>query len=367
MGASFFDLDVLLDNVPGGCWAAIARNDARRLAYAATPEEVLQLAKDLGESDPIVVRVPKGEPSLLREEPPELAPPPYGGISDAWQAGNVVPFLGAGASRIGQGEGSAALPSSAELADFLAVGVNYPSRLPHERDLARISSLYENLIGRPTLKSKLRGKLGPTGPDDQPRNFPHGDIHKLIAKQGGPRLIVTTNYDTLIEDAFIEAGRPYDVLVYSTNDDANRGRGAALWIKHGEKPKMEDCEEVPLDFKRPLVFKMHGSIAKDAQDDSFVISEEDYTKFVARMIDEKAIPALVLAYLKTKSLLFLGYSLRDWNLRLILHNLRYLLPGIPSWAIQTRPSKVEQQLWQARGVRIFKDDVENFARRMGPS
>src|ERR1035441_7307620 len=156
----------------------------------------------------VLFRSPKGEPSLLREEPPELAPPPYGGISDAWQAGNVVPFLGAGASRIGQGEGSAALPSSAELADFLAVGVNYPSRLPHERDLARISSLYENLIGRPTLKSKLRGKLGPTGPDDQPRNFPHGDIHKLIAKQGGPRLIVTTNYDTLIEDAFIEAGRP---------------------------------------------------------------------------------------------------------------------------------------------------------------
>ena len=36
------------------------------------------------------------------------------------------------------------------------------------------------------------------------------------------------------------------------------------------------------------------------------------------MIGRSAIPAPVMDYLSLKSLLFLGYGLRDWNLRLLL-------------------------------------------------
>src|ERR1035441_9879871 len=68
MGASFLDLNILLDKVQAGKWAAISRNKAEFIADADTPEELLKLANDWGEPDPIVVRVPKTSPSLRSEE-----------------------------------------------------------------------------------------------------------------------------------------------------------------------------------------------------------------------------------------------------------------------------------------------------------
>ena len=66
---------------------------------------------------------------------------------------------------------------------------------------------------------------------------------------------------------------------------------------------------------------MHGSISADSGWDSFVVTEEDYVEFLSRMTDNKAIPSILIDYFQERNFLFLGYSLRDWNLRVLLRRL----------------------------------------------
>jgi hypothetical protein len=60
-------------------------------------------------------------------------------------------------------------------------------------------------------------------------------------------------------------------------------------------------------------------------------------------------------------LLFLGYAMRDWNLRAFLHRLwkqrRY---GARAWSIQLRPDALERKFWEKRGVEIFDLHLEEF-------
>jgi len=306
---------------------------------------------------------------------------PWQAISWEWASGQVVPFLGAGASLMRPNDAapwdpktSSFLPNASELAGYLADAVGFPSELPFDRDLAKISSYYTIKVGRPSLRRALRRALASTFPGRTSTAIQPGQIHKYIAERKGPQLIVTTNYDTLIEDAFKAQGREYDLLIYPADNVENRS--AALWHEAGKPPCYVESSTLELSFGKPVIYKMHGSLAEESKQDTFVISEEDYIEFLLRMITATAIPAALLAYLQSRSLLFLGYSLRDWNLRLVLRNLGGVLQNanrprvndqdeiIPSWAIQKRPSVVEQELWRVRGVEIFSQDIEDFACRM---
>jgi hypothetical protein len=68
------------------------------------------------------------------------------------------------------------------------------------------------------------------------------------------------------------------------------------------------------------------------------------------------------AKLRTSHLLFLGYSLRDWNLRVMLYRLWGEQAGrnFKSWAIQSKPSPIDQAAWDDRGVDILPVRVETF-------
>ena len=59
------DISKLLVNVPKGAWVALSRDEERLIAYAAELPEVLAKAKDHGEIDPVVVRVPEESTTLL--------------------------------------------------------------------------------------------------------------------------------------------------------------------------------------------------------------------------------------------------------------------------------------------------------------
>jgi hypothetical protein len=60
--------------------------------------------------------------------------------------------------------------------------------------------------------------------------------------------------------------------------------------------------------------------------------------------------------------LFLGYNLRDWNLRVILHRL-WGDEGLTynSWAIQAHPDKIEERAWYKRGVELLDSRLEEYA------
>jgi SIR2-like domain len=307
--------------------------------------------------------------------------PPYGVISNLLKKRRVVPFLGAGASMIGRPPGVAwdvkapdFLPSGLELSHLLADEAEFPSSDEHDRgDLARVASYVANVAGgRPYLRGRLREVLLAGA-------YRGGELHDFLASEEmpGPLVMVVTNYDTLLEQAFQAAGRAYDLVVYPA--DRREIANAVLWWKHGDQePKAVSPNELDIDLERTtVIFKMHGTVhgtvaSQSDEWDNFVITEEDYVEFLYRLTFNAAIPSIFYPYFRERSFLFLGYGLRDWNLRVLLKNLSKHLAGdrqlegdeLKSWAIQVHPSHLEERLWQRNNVEIFDCDLNEFVTRL---
>lgn len=307
-----------------------------------------------------------------------MAEPPYGVIWNRLRRGKVVPFLGAGASMATRPEGvkwdpddPVTLPSGAELSRLLADETCFPFARPSEaEDLATVSSYYCDMNGRRVLRERLRDLIN--------RDFPCGRLHHFLASVDVPLVFVVTNYDTLLEQAFLAAGRPYELVVHPAErrDFAN----AVLWWPHGApEPQFREPNRLEHDIDlahNTVIYKMHGSVCRDCDRwDNFVITEDDYVDFLSRMTTHSAVPSLFTADFRDKSFLFLGYSLRDWNLRVVLKNLGRERASrgadaeddedLPrSWAIQRDPSEYERRLWESRGVSIFDVGIDEFVAKL---
>lgn len=59
------DISKLLAGVPKGAWVALSKDQERVIAYAAELQELLRKAKEAGEDDPIITRVPEAETATL--------------------------------------------------------------------------------------------------------------------------------------------------------------------------------------------------------------------------------------------------------------------------------------------------------------
>ncbi len=308
-------------------------------------------------------------------------PFPLEEIVEDFKEGMIIPFLGAGASAglrpngpdgkpLPWSDGTQDFPpTGAELASYLADRASLPAEArKYATDLARISSYYEYAaLGRPTLKRRLR--------DIFCRAYRPGPLHHLlarVARDHRPLLVVTTNYDTLVEQAFDAAQAPYHLVVHQNdNKDALgqvlvRPAGAAAFESRPTKRTGIVCAP----DQPSVVYKMHGSIvsATDFRQNQFVITEEDYVDFLQRMTNESPIPAELLLPLSERRLLFLGYGLSDWNLRLLLSKLGAidgLAPGgygrpTIHWAIQRDTNAVDESTWSYRGVNIRPIALDDF-------
>jgi hypothetical protein len=307
--------------------------------------------------------------------------PPYGEILDLIKQGQVVPFLGAGVNFGARPIGAkwdektgAFLPSGSELALFLANKTNFPSTDQHDlTDLAKVSSYFVETNARRRLRERLHEIFD--------HDYATCDIHALLADISikTPLLIVTTNYDDLTERAFRIAGSPFDLVIHPT--DRKDVEASVLWWKHGaSEPVAVEPNRLYIDMKKTtVIYKMHGTVDRTLSKwDSYVITEDDYVDFLSRMTMQTAVPALFMRHFRTRSFLFLGYGLRDWNLRVVLKNLETTLPVVdtaavafeaqeglvPSWSIQYRPSEFESVLWRARHVTLYDADINEFVRRI---
>jgi hypothetical protein len=205
-------------------------------------------------------------------------------------------------------------------------------------------------------------------------------VHEFLAGVPKGLLIITTNYDKLIEQAFDAAGKPYHLVIYPT--DRPQAAGKVL-LRRAENPgqAFEEAPLAKLDLScepddASVIFKMHGSVdPSNANNDQYVITEEDYVTFLGRMTEKNAIPNDFLLPLQRRRLLFLGYGLEDWNFRVLLRNLSAVdFSGQPGsdfvhWAIQRRVDEIEQQLWLRQRVNLADFDLNEFVaklRQAGP-
>ena len=291
-------------------------------------------------------------------------------IRSRLENGKVIPFLGSGASlgdrnpRAQPWDPSdlAHLPNATELAEHLAKPVKFPAE-EVAKELTKIAKYYEMMAGRDILDEELHGVFA--------RQAKHTAIHTCLATNPTPLVIISTNYDDLMERALAEQNREYDLVIHLTPATLkrvtdNERADSLLWRPHGGEPRfVTDDDLAEIDLKKTfVVYKMHGSIDLDnIERDSYVITEDDYIDFLTRMTGQGArvIPSFVAKHMAQRNLLFLGYSLRDWNLRVLLNQIERLSHrSITSWAIQYNPSMMEEQFWDKRSVEIFNLKVDEF-------
>jgi hypothetical protein len=273
--------------------------------------------------------------------------------------GFVIPFLGAGASLLGRPPSGRwqlgkYTPSGRELADVLAEKSRYPRE---GEDLLRVAQYVDAILGERALYQYLHGLFD--------ADYPPNSLHRLLARMPrilrarGSRnlLILSTNYDDLLERAFREEGEEFDLLWY----EAKRGNmcGKFMHTKpDGEAIAVDrpnEYDDVALE-RRTVVLKLHGAInrAKPAFD-SFVITENNYIDYVANSDLVAQIPVTLHEPMVESHFLFLGYSMRDWNLRVILSRLWGSAPlDVKSWAVKLpeehpKLDEIERKLWASRG------------------
>jgi hypothetical protein len=179
----------------------------------------------------------------------------------------------------------------------LASDVDYtdPQKTAIASNLQRISLYYEVKKSRQNLVGKVKREVSV---NKQPSR-----ALKALAELNFP-IVCTTNYDTLFEKALILANKSPIVSSYSNNKYA---------------VTKDYIGGITPPISNPFLFKIHGDI--DDPTHSIVISDEDYIHFILRMItgngQNDPIPRVFRFHMPNWPILFVGFSLLDYNLRLL--------------------------------------------------
>ena len=293
--------------------------------------------------------------------------------------GRVVPFLGAGVNLCGRPGGTTwkqgqYLPSGGELATHLAENFSYT--LPDKNDLLRVSQYVDIMLGSGTLYDELHRLFD--------ADYPPTPLHQFLAilparlrEKGYPpryQLIVTTNYDDVLECSFKSVKEPFDLVSYVAEGKREQLGKFWHWPPDGQPRMIEKPNEyfdLPFEqrgkdviLKRTAILKIHGAIDRvnvDREKESFMITEDHYIDYLTHTDISNFLPVALASKLRSSHFLFLGYSLRDWNLRVILHRIwGDQTLNYQSWAILLDPSEYDQKFWGRHKVDILNLRLEDY-------
>jgi hypothetical protein len=291
-------------------------------------------------------------------------------------SGRLTPFLGAGANLCGRPPIEAwepqheALPSGGELARYLATEFDYP--YAEQEDLVRISQFISIVDGPRPLTDALHELFDADYPPTSLHRF-LADIPGLLRAAGRParyQMIVTTNYDDALERAFNAKDEPYDLVSYMTTKPY-QGK-FVHWAPGASEGHVIDNPQEYIDLspkQRTVILKIHGlvdRITPERQWDSFVITEDHYIDYLTRTDISRFLPPNLIDRLKRSNFLFLGYSMRDWNLRAILQRIwqEQRGEGYTNWAVLLNPEKIDKESWEKRNVQVIEVPLDEYVERI---
>lgn len=203
--------------------------------------------------------------------------------------GNLVLFVGAGLSNY------AGIPSWGDMLTFLATEAAIISA-----EKPKVTKMFSSMsaLDQANLIEKKKGaewlhdhvtKLV----EGSHYSVPHSLLSSLPISE-----TVTTNYDTLFEQACNSWGCKLSILPYETR-------------------KMNQTE------KCKWILKMHGCVTHP---EDIVLTREDYIQYSER---KAALAGIVQTLLITKHMLFIGFSLNDENFFKIASTVKKAMPGAP--------------------------------------
>ncbi len=155
-------------------------------------------------------------------------------------------------------------------------------------------------------------------------------VHELICRLDFP-IVYTTNFDRNLETAFDMHGRDY-VKIVNAKDIARVQEGL------------------------PQIVKYHGDFDDDK---SIVLAETDY---LDRLSFESPLDIKFRSDALGKTILFIGYSMTDLNIRFLMHRLWKTWGGSgyerdrpPSYVFMLRPNPVEEAVLAQWGLRVLTE------------
>lgn len=237
----------------------------------------------------------------------------------AHRTGKLMLFVGAGVSA------NLGLPSWNALIEHIAKDLGYDPK---------IFSTYGNHLALAEFYKKKKGGLGALRSwmdrewHKSTTDISKSEIHRLIT-QGNFSRIYTTNYDRWLENAHDEFGVQYDKIA-----------------------NVADLVSVT-DGRRQII-KFHGDFDSD---DSIVLDETSYFK---RLDFDTPLDIKLRNDVLGSSVLFIGYSLNDLNIRLMFYRLTEmwgrstLASARPkSYVFTNRPNPVAQEVLSHWGIEMI--------------
>lgn len=235
-------------------------------------------------------------------------------------------------------------PVGSQLSKLLAERCQLSRHAPDEdpENLQRVSLFYEITRNRAQLVESVVEAVH-AGKQPSP-------MLRALAELDFP-LIITTNYDQLLEQALRDVDKQPRQMVYTPSELV---------------PTPDRRDQTVMS---PIVVKLHGDVFTP---ESIVITDEDYIRFVLRMNDKlpyNPIPLSLKFFLTGWTTLFVGYSLLDYNLRLLFMTLRWgtdkaNLPAM--YSVDFHPDPLILSVWdnQQRYLKFIVQDVWEFVPRL---
>lgn len=211
------------------------------------------------------------------------------------EKGKLIVFVGSGVSRNVQG-----LPSWEDLIKAMANAIGYSkcgSCNKRKKDCEEHCLLKDNFSSDEYLKipQYLYNRDKNLYEEIFIEQFKEVSVYAPLSEaifKLNPAHIITTNYDHLLESTKYEGSQNYEVII-------------------------EDKDLLKTQ-KSKYIIKMHGDLGNF---DSIVLKEEDYLNFSQNKV---LIEHFVKALLTDHTILFLGYSLSDYNIKQIVGWLNFM-------------------------------------------
>lgn len=268
--------------------------------------------------------------------------------------GTCTPFIGAGASY-------PSIRLSGTIALEWSMEIEYPlqdnSNLSHVAQYIALNpggSLTTPKAPKRKMVEYIRG-CKHQGADDPE------DLYNVLANLP-LSVYITTNYDSFMIDAL-------------RREKKNPEYKFCRWNRLLDKYDALDAAFEPKPTK-PLVFHLHGHMEVI---DSLVLTEDDYIDFIVNVSQNpERIPSQIQDAMTDNLLLFLGYSLADWDFKVIFRALQnYLENSTREWHISvqlepkaddftdTQRQKITRYLnkyFQAQSIVVYWGTCSQFAK-----
>lgn len=229
----------------------------------------------------------------------------------------VVLFLGSGFSF------NAGAPHSSDICNALRLQMKDDEiKSLNGNQLDYVSNEFEQMRDRAALILTLKDTF----------SFTPKDLSNQLTLTKIPHIhnIITTNYDTLLEDAY---------------------GGDCVVVRSAQ-----DCTELPKD--KVIIYKIHGDFSDT---DNLIVTKNDYRKYFAEKSDN-SLWKLVQSFILTNDILFIGYSLEDDNVFTILENIQKDTNQHKEnlYLISPSVTKSKQNMLKGLNVKYIDSRAEDF-------